>query len=362
MKRLPVNLRYVPAYVTAAIEGLQATGLGLDPRRSRRRLAVNPRYLPVYVTAALLVSLFVVGGLQFEGFASTRVVFNLFTDNAFLAITAIGMTFVILSGGIDLSVGAVVALSGVLCAVLIEKLGWHPWQAIPLVIVLGACLGAGMGALIHYYRLQPFIVTLAGMFFARGLATTISEQSIPIEDAFYDAVNNFGFMLPGRAWLGSATLVLIVLFAAAVWLAHFTRLGGFIYALGGNAESAELMGVPVGKTRIAVYALSGTLAAISGVVYSFYTSSGYALAGVGLELDAIAAVVIGGTLLSGGAGYVHGTLLGVLVMGLIQTWISFQGSLNSWWTRIVIGALVLVFIVLQRWLGRKLASSRGIGA
>jgi simple sugar transport system permease protein len=189
------------------------------------------------------------------------------------------------------------------------------------------------------------------MFFARGLATIVSEQSIPIENGFYDAVNNFGLQLPGRAWLGSTTMLLLVVVGAAIWLAHFTRTGGYVYALGGNARSAALMGVPVGRARVFVYALSGTLAALAGVVYSLYTSSGYALAGVGLELDAIAAVVIGGTLLRGGAGYVHGTLLGVLVMGLIQTWISFHGSLNSWWTKIVIGALVLVFIVLQRGFG-----------
>lgn len=321
-------------------------------------IPVNPRYLPVLVTAALLLALFVAGGLQFQGFASTRVVLNLFTDNAFLAIAAIGMTFVILAGGIDLSVGAVVALSGVVSAILVEQLGWHPLAAIPLVIALGAVFGAGMGALIHYYRLQAFIVTLAGMFFARGLALSLSARSIPIEHGFYDAVNAFGFTLPGGGWVGSATLLLLVLLGAAVWFAHGTRAGGFVYALGGNAESAALMGVPMARTRILVYALSGTLAATAGVVYTFYTASGYALAGVGLELDAIAAVVIGGTLLGGGTGYVLGTLQGVLVMGLIQTWISFEGSLNSWWTKIVIGALVLIFIVLQRWIGFGLARSR----
>lgn len=317
---------------------------------------MNKRQLPVLVTAALLLVLFIAGSLQFSGFASTRVVFNLFTDNAFLAITAIGMTFVILSGGIDLSVGAVVALAGVLCAVFIEKFGWHPLQAIPVVVVMGAFFGSCMGILIHAYKLQPFIVTLAGMFFARGLATVISEQSIPIEHDFYDAVNNFGFTLPGGAWLGSASLILLLISILAIWFAHFTRTGGYIYALGGNAQSAALMGVPISKTTICIYTLSSTLAALAGVVYSFYTSSGYALAGAGLELDAIAAVVIGGTLLSGGIGYVHGTLLGVLIMGLIQTWISFHGSLNSWWTKIVIGSLVLVFIALQRWLAVSLAN------
>jgi ribose/xylose/arabinose/galactoside ABC-type transport system permease subunit len=321
---------------------------------------LNPRLVPMLVTAALLVLLFVLGGIRFEGFASSRVFFNLFTDNAFLAIAAIGMTFVILSGGIDLSVGAVVALTGVLAAVCIEKLGWHPLLAIPSVVLVGTLIGATMGLLIHCYRLQPFIVTLAGMFFARGLATIISEQSIPIEHAFYERVNDFGWTLPGRAWFGSATMILVVGLSFAIWLAHYTRFGGYVYALGGNRQSAALMGVPIARATIGVYALSGMLAGLAGVVYSLYTASGYALAGVGLELDAIAAVVIGGTLISGGVGYVQGTLLGVLIMGLIQTWISFDGSLNSWWTKIVIGLLVLAFIVLQRWLGHKLAGIRGV--
>lgn len=315
---------------------------------------MRSRYLPVAVTGLLLCALLLAGALQFSGFASPRVLFNLLTDNAFLAITALGMTFVILSGGIDLSVGSVLALSSVLCALLVENAGWHPLQAIPFILVLGAAFGAFMGALIHVYKLQPFIVTLAGMFFARGLATVVSEQSIPIEDAFFEAVDGFGFALPGRAWFGSAAILLCAVFVFTLWLAHYTRWGSYVYALGGNAQSAALLGVPVGRTTISIYALSSTLAALSGIVYSFYTASGYALSGIGLELDAIAAVVIGGTLLSGGYGYVLGTLLGVITMGLIQTWISFHGSLNSWWTKIFIGGLVLIFIIFQRWIARGL--------
>lgn len=308
---------------------------------------MNSRYLPVTVTGALFLLLLLLGAWQFPGFASPRVLLNLLTDNAFLAIAALGMTFVILSGGIDLSVGSVMALSSVLFAMLVENYGWHPLQVIPFVLAVSAIFGALMGTLIHAYRLQPFIVTLAGMFFARGLATVLSEQSIPVEDSFVDAVNNFGFYLFDRAWLSSAAMLLIVVFAFGIWLAHFTRLGSYIYALGGNANSAALLGVPVGVTTIRVYALSSTLAALSGIVYSFYTASGYALSGLGLELDAIAAVVIGGTLLSGGYGFVLGTAIGVMTMGLIQTWISFHGSLNSWWTKIFIGGLVLVFIIVQ---------------
>lgn len=319
---------------------------------------MNSRYLPVTVTVVLFLLLLLAGSWQFAGFASPRVLFNLLTDNAFLAITALGMTFVILSGGIDLSVGAVLALSSVLCALLVENAGWHPAQAVLCVLACGAAFGALMGTLIHVYRLQPFIVTLAGMFFARGLATILSEQSIAIEHPVFEAVSNFGFALPGNAWFSSAALLLIAVFACGWWLAHYTRLGGYIYALGGNAHSAALLGVPVRTTTIAIYTLSSTLAALSGVVYSFYTASGYALSGIGLELDAIAAVVIGGTLLSGGYGYVLGTLAGVMVMGLVQTWISFHGSLNSWWTKIFIGGLVLVFIIFQRWLAAGIGNGK----
>lgn len=317
-------------------------------------LPSNARQYPAIVTAMLFVALFLAGSIQFDGFGSSRVIFNLFSDNAFLGICAIGMTFVILSGGIDLSIGAVVALSSVMSAVLIENFGWHPMQAFPFVILCGTLFGTGMGSLIHFFQLQPFIVTLAGMFLARSLATIISEQSIPINHSFYESVNQFGILLPGQAWFGSASIILLVVFMLALWFLHLTRTGGYIYSLGGNTQSAALIGVPIAKTTILIYALSSTLAAISGIVYSFYTSSGYALAGLGLELDAIAAVVIGGTLLTGGFGYVHGTLFGVLIMGLIQTWISFHGSLNSWWTKIVIGGLVLVFIGLQRLLAVKL--------
>lgn len=323
---------------------------------------MHSRFINLYVTGGLFVLLFLVGSLQFANFGSTRVVANLFSDNAFLMITAIGMTFVIISGGIDLSVGAVIALTGVCCGLLIGRggdgLGLHPLVVFPLLLVGGSLFGAAMGALIHYYKLQPFIVTLAGMFLARGLATTLSEQSIPIDHPFYDAVADFGMFLPGDAWVGASTVLLLLVLVAAILIAHFSRLGGYIYALGGNAQSAQLMGVPVARTTIAIYAISGFLSALGGIVYSFYTFSGYSLAAVGLELDAIAAVVIGGTLLSGGSGYVVGTLIGVMIMGVIQTYISFDGTLNSWWTKIVIGLLLFAFIALQRLLTK--GNKRGL--
>jgi simple sugar transport system permease protein len=216
------------------------------------------------------------------------------------------------------------------------------------VLAGAACFGAASGALIHFYRMMPFIVTLAGMFFARGLATTLSDDSIPITHPFYRSVSDFGFSLPGGASIGTQTMLLLLVLAAAIVAAHYTPFGNNVYALGGDRSSAELMGVPVGSTTVAIYALSSTLAALAGIAFSFYTSSGYALAAIGLELDAIAAVVIGGTLISGGRGYVVGTVIGVLIAGVIQTYISFHGGLNSWWTKIVIGVLLLFFIALQK--------------
>ncbi|WP_206484437.1 galactofuranose ABC transporter, permease protein YjfF [Thalassotalea sp. G2M2-11] len=311
------------------------------------------RFLPLWITTGLLIVLFIIGSAQFEGFGSLRVITNLFSDNAFLLITALGMTLVIISGGIDLSVGSVIALSGVVCSVLITQYQWHPVAVFALVLPLGTLFGALMGVLIHEYRLQPFIVTLAGMFLARGLATTISEKSVEIDHPFYDAVSDFGLLLPGNAWLDASSMLFALLLIVIVVIMHFTRLGTNIYALGGNEQSAVLMGVPVKKTTISIYAASSFLATFAGIVFTFYTFSGYALAGVGVELDAIAAVVIGGTLLTGGSGFVIGSVLGVLLMGIIQTYITFDGTLSSWWTKIVIGLLLFFFIVLQKLLNRN---------
>lgn len=309
---------------------------------------IHKKFIPLIITFALFLVLFSIGAVQFEGFGSARVFFNLLSDNAFLIIAAIGMTFVILSGGIDLSVGAVIALTGVISSVLITEYHWSPLLVFPTVLILGIVFGSLMGAIIHYYGIQPFIVTLAGMFFARGLASVISEESIPIEHELYNQISAFGFEIFDGAWIGSSTIICIVVLCFAILLAHYSRFGGRVYAIGGDAKSSALMGVPIASTTIAIYALSSFLATLAGIVYSFYTFSGYSLAAVGMELDAIAAVVIGGTLLTGGKGYVVGTLIGVLIMGVVQTYISFDGNLSSWWTKIVIGILLFAFIALQQ--------------
>ncbi|MFI6850659.1 sugar ABC transporter permease YjfF [Kitasatospora sp. NBC_00085] len=303
--------------------------------------------IPLLVTSVLLVSMFTVGSVQYDGFFSGQVLLNLLIDNAFLLVVAVGMTFVVLTGGIDLSVGAVVALSTMVSAWLVERHGWPPLVVIPLVLLMGTAGGWVMGWVIHTFEIQPFIVTLAGMFLARGLCYTISIESISITDPSYTAMAQTRIPL-GDLFVSPSVLIALLVLAAGFVVLHYTRLGRNVYALGGSEQSALLMGLPVGRTKTTVYAISGFCSALGGVLLTFYMLSGYGLHAVGLELDAIAAVVIGGTLLTGGSGYLLGTVLGVLVLGLIQTVISFQGTLSSWWTRIVIGGLLFVFIVLQR--------------
>ncbi len=309
---------------------------------------MNQKYLPLIATIVIFVVSYAACAAQYPNILSTRVIGNLLTDNAFLGIAAVGMTFVILSGGIDLSIGSVIAFTGIFLAVLLQNTGIHPLAAFVLVLLITTLFGAIMGAIIHYLEMPAFIVTLAGMFLARGMAFVLSVDSIPIKHPFYATMKTFYYKLPGGGRITLIGGLMLLVFAAGILIAQRTRFGTNVYALGGGAQTSALMGVPVGRTTVMIYGLSGFLAGLSGIVYSLYTSAGYSLATVGVELDAIAAVVIGGTLLTGGAGFVGGTLVGVLIQGLIQTYITFDGSLSSWWTKILIGALLFAFILLQK--------------
>lgn len=309
---------------------------------------MNRALRPLLATTAIFLLAYVAAVLQYPSMLSTRVLGNFLTDNAFLGIAAVGMTFVILSGGIDLSVGAVIGFSTVLIATLIMWSGLHPLMAFAITLVTAACFGAVMGAAIHYLKVPSFIVTLAGMFLARGGASVLSPDSIGIKHDLYTSISRSYVLLPGGGRLTVIAMIMLGVFALGIVLAHRTRFGSYVYALGGNETSAALMGVPVARTTILVYTLSSTLAGLAGIVFSLYTSAGYSLSALGVELDAIAAVVIGGTLLTGGYGFVAGTFIGVMLQGLVQTYIVFDGTLSSWWTKIVIGGLLFLFILLQR--------------
>lgn len=313
---------------------------------------LRSRHLPLAATLLVLVLLFSTASILYEGFFSLRVFVNLFGDNASLGIAAVGMTLVILSGGIDLSVGSVEGFTTIFVAVLIQNRHVSPVIAIAAALMIGTIFGGGMGYLIDRFDLPPFLVTLGGMFFARGLAFVISSESVGIDNPLYSRVTEFGIPFPGHASLSAAAVIYLVVFALGVLVNHYTSFGRNVYALGGNEPSARLLGVPIGAVKIKVYALNGLCAALAGVVATFYMGSGNPAMGVGFELDVIAAVVIGGTLLTGGVGTQLGTLAGVLIFGTIQSALNFNGQLNSSWLRIVIGVLLLCFILFQRFLSR----------
>jgi len=311
------------------------------------RIALKEK-LPVIITGAVLLTLTIVAGMRFDNFLSLRVLMNLIADNAFLGVVAVGLTFVILTGGIDLSVGSMVGLSSIMAAKLMSGGNVHPVIALGAPLLFGAALGASQGFLISRYSLPPFLVTLAGLFLCKGIALRISQESVQVSHPMVRALSGWSLPLPGKASLTAPALVFILVLIVGIVAARQTRFGRTVYAIGGNAASASLMGLSVSRTIIQTYLLSGVCAGLGGVLFTLYTSSGNAISGTGLELDAIAAVVIGGTLLSGGYGSVFGTLLGILTVGVVQTAITFEGTLSSWWTRIVIGALLLSFMLAQR--------------
>lgn len=312
------------------------------------KFRINQNNISVIATIILFIILFMAGSLLFTGFCSVQVFLNLFIDNAYLIIIATGEALVIITGGIDLSVGAMVAFISMISADLLQK-GFNPVLVIILILIIGTIFGMVQGVLIQRFNLHPWIVTLAGMFFARGFCYLISIQSIVITNKLFSALSLYRINLIGGS-ITISVLVALITVAVLMYVAKYTRFGRNIYALGGGEQSAILMGLPVAKTKILVYTLSGFCSSLGGLLFTIYTLSGYALHCNGMEMDAIAACVIGGILLTGGFGYVIGPLFGVLSAGVIQTLIMFQGTLISWWTRIAVGFLLFIFIVLQRFI------------
>ncbi len=292
--------------------------------------------------------IYFVGGQLYPAMQKPQVFFNFFINDASLLLVSIGMTFVILTGGIDLSVGGVIALVSTASAAMLRS-GVSPYIVMPLMIVMGIALGTLMGWIIQVLKVQPFIATLMGLYLARGLAYIISLTSVTIKNALYMKLALTPIYIPfiPKAYIYPTTLVGPIMLLVAIYLLFFTRFGRTVYALGSNEQSATLMGLPVPRTKIMVYAFSGLCSALAGIVFSISLLAGYGQFATGMELDAIASVVIGGTALTGGVGNVIGTLFGVLIHSSIVSILQFNGTLSSWWTRIGVGVLTLVAIGIQ---------------
>ncbi|WP_442576962.1 ABC transporter permease [Microbacterium sp. F51-2R] len=335
-----------------------------QPRQTNRFSGLWERSQTLIPTLAALVLLF--GMLIYAEIAYGRV-FHAGTMSSLLVsfaptiILAVGMTIVIVSAGIDLSVGAVVAFSSV-AGVMLMNIGVNGWISMLLMIVFGAIFGLISGVMIQYFNVQPFIATLAMMFLARGLASILSTTPViapedsPILLLATDwkiidgpKVNDFT-ITPGL-------LIALLVVLGGMFFMHRSRSGRTVYAIGGNEGSAQLMGLPVARTRVWIYVVSGALAGLAAVVYTAEVGGkAQNVTGIGWELDAIAAVVIGGTLLTGGYGYVLGSIVGVFVLAALRLIITKDGTINPEYLTIITGAVLLVFVLLQRALTRRRAS------
>jgi len=307
---------------------------------------------PFFAGLAALLLLYAAAGGRYhdQNFLSPEVALGLFSDNAPLGLCAVGVALVLLAGSLDLSVGAVMGCTTIIIATLIEKLHLHPVAAVSLAVFAATINGAMMGAIIHFARLPAFIVTLAGLFIARGGAYLISLESIAIRDSGYKAIAAWAMPMGAALRIPLESLLLVGATSAAWAFLRYTRAGRYVYALGDNPEACIARGLPVARTRITVHALSGLCAGLGGFALTLTLPAGTHTEGVGMELDAIAGCVIGGILLRGGAGNIWGALIGTLVLGLIVLAVAtFETrQLTSGSTKVIIAGLLLGFVVLQR--------------
>lgn len=312
-----------------------------------KKLRIDSTKLPLIASVVLFVLLFLGGSVSFSNFFSLRVITNLLINNAHLIVIATGLCFVLLTGGIDLSVGSMVALVSMVSSSLIRS-GTDPFVAMTICLVIGVIFGFAQGFLVVYFKLHPWIVTLAGMFLARGICYLIDVETIPITNDTMSAISSWKLYLMPKTFISLNVIIALVVVVVFFFVARFSGFGRNIYAIGGNEQSALLMGLPVKRTKIMAYVICGFCASLGGLMFTIYTLSGYGLHANGLEMDAIAACVIGGVLLTGGVGSLWGPLFGVLTTGIIRTLVDYQGTLSSWWTRIFVGGLMLLCILLQR--------------
>lgn len=335
----------------------------MDKKKNNKLLnfVTNPKYLMVLATIGIFLIIYGAGIVMYgdKGFSKLRTFMMLFVDNAYIGISAVGMTMVLITGGIDLSVAAVASLTGMFIAYGTTVLGLDPVLCMAFSILVGVLLGLGMGALVTYLKIPPFVATLTGMFLARGVCSLISRESISINNELIDKMAGWKmyFMkysggewvkIKPVAYINLNVVIFIVMIIAGTIILQKTRFGRNVYAVGGNEQSARLMGLPVDKTKMMVYGFNGFCSALAGIAYALYVKSGWNLALQGGELDVISAAVIGGVLLSGGVGYMIGTFFGVLLKAVIPSLITFNGTLSSWWGKIITGGLVLLFVALQQ--------------
>lgn len=324
-----------------------------------RLLGMSNSNLLLLITVVIFVIMYSIAAGVFGGsFAVAQGFFNILNANAGLIILACGLSIVMITGGIDISVGGITGLITMCCAVLLDRQGGNIFTSILLAIAIGAAFGAVQGYFVAYLGIQPFIVTLAGMFFARGLTTIVNVEPMNVMSEEFKALKNARITIPGLGYYNKrgiyidAEIELGVVVAIAVvvvlfLMLRYTKLGRAFYAVGGNEQSALMLGINVKRTRFLAQLLCGILAGIGGYVYFVHIGSGSVYNATGAEMDAIASSIIGGTMLTGGVGNIIGTFFGTISLATIQNIVSSAGFDKAWWLGITNAAMLCFFIVLQ---------------
>lgn len=326
---------------------------------AERKKSFNSNAFLLIITIVLFVAMYAAGMIIFsdKGFAKPQMFLNLLITNASLIVIGCGLTIVMVTGGIDISVGSIVALVCMVMADLMENKGVSAYVAVIIALLIGLAFGVVQGFLVAYLDIQPFIVTLAGMFFGRGMTAVISKEMISIKNEVFLSWANARIYMPFGSYSAkgkyhqayiypTVIIAIVVLIIMAIMMKYF-KFGRKLYAIGGSQQSALMMGLNVRRTKFKAYVLDGFLAGLGGFLFCLNSCAGFVEQAKGFEMDAISSAVIGGTLLSGGVGTPIGTLFGVMIKGTISSLITTQGTLSSWWVRIVLSALLCFFIVLQ---------------
>ena len=327
--------------------------------KSKKKRNISDTNLLLTITIVVFFAMYI-GAMVFQGggFLKTQTFFNILNAIAALLITSCGLSLVMITGGIDISVGGVVALVSMSCGVYLDYMGGNVAMSILIALGIGLAFGLVQGFLVAYLDIQPFIVTLAGMFFARGMTTIVHTDPFNVQNKAFVALKDTRVIVPGMgsvnrigkyvdAYVEIGVIVALLIVVLMFVMLRWSKLGRAFYAVGGNKQSALMLGINVKRTRFLAQLFSGVLAGIAGYVYFLHVGSGSASHATGMEMNAIASSIIGGTLLTGGVGNIIGTFFGVLSLSTIQNIVSSAGLDQAWWTGITIAAMLCLFLVIQ---------------
>lgn len=328
--------------------------------RLRRRYAMSDSNLLLTITIVVFFAMYAAAILFLgSGFRKPNSFCNILNENAGMIILSCGMSIVMITGGIDISVGMMTALITMSCAVNLDMHGGNIVTALLISLGIGVAFGLVQGYLVAYLDIQPFIVSLAGMFFAKGMTTIVNSNPINIQNEAFIAAKDTHILLKGIGYMNKkgkfitayvepgvivALVIVVLLFIMLKW----TKLGRSFYAVGGNAASANMLGINVRRTRFLAHLMCSTLAGIGGFVYVLHLGSGSVTNGQGAEMNAIASSIIGGTMLTGGVGNIIGTLFGVLSLNTIKQIVASMNLTDPWWKDITVAAMICLFLVVQK--------------